>query len=693
MTAPRITESTSSTHWPALDGFRGVTIWAAVSVHAGYLTANGVLSLTTFFVLSGFLITGLLIREWERKDRISLGAFWARRARRLLPGLFIVLLAVAVYAALIGDRVGLDRLRLDVVSAVGYFTNWRFIASGQSYFANFSAPSPILHLWSLAVEEQFYLFWPLIVVAVLKFSRGSTRVLAAVAAVGAVASAAWMAVLYQPGGDPSRVYYGTDTRAQAMLVGAVLAVWVHRRGAVRSETSRRLLTGAGAVGFVVLAVPWFLGTSLQRQLYGWSMGELVYSLVTVVVLWSLVQPKSGPLGALLSLRPVRWVGDISYEMYLWHWPLYLVLDRQRLGIDGAGLFAVRLSVLVVAAALTHFLVAEPVRRGARLRTPVTARAGAAIAASIAIIGTMLATAGAPPALAGKTGELAGGVSAAEARKQRPPPESTSTQSLSADPIRVLVVGDSQAHVFAQGEEREPGLHGLSAQPGLNVWNRAVIGCAVERSDLYVRGLIGVNTCGNTWVPVWKGDIGSFQPDVVLLWDTGWDVFDRIVDGRVFAQTSREFAKNYRADFDTLLDALQSSGAPLVVVEPACFGLDVATGNEQQPERLDKTRRRVTTGLIRAGARAHKARLYDLASILCPKGESDAILRPDGTHLGNAGADFVAPKVARILKELGVGHRHDQHQADARADPSRRGRRQLAGKQHAPTAVLESRVTP
>ena len=194
--------SSRSPHWPALDGWRGFTIWFAISVHAGYFTGGGVLSLDTFFALSGFLITGLLLREWQRREGIDLLAFWARRARRLLPALFVVLAAVVVYAAFVASPLGLDTLRGDVLSTLGYGANWRFVLSGQSYFSSFTTPSPVLHMWSLAVEEQFYLVWPLIVLGVLWLARrrlsttGAIVAVGVVAAVGAIASAIEMAKLY-----------------------------------------------------------------------------------------------------------------------------------------------------------------------------------------------------------------------------------------------------------------------------------------------------------------------------------------------------------------------------------------------------------------------------------------------------------------------------------------------------------------
>ena len=342
-----------STHWPALDGWRGFTIWFAISVHAGYFTAGGVLSLDTFFVLSGFLITGLLLREWRDREHIDLLAFWARRARRLLPALFVVLAAVIAYAAFVASPLGLDGLRGDVLATLGYSANWRFLLSGQSYFTAFTTPSPVLHMWSLAVEEQFYLVWPLVVLGVLWLARrrlsatGAIVTVGVVAAIGAVASAIWMAVLYVPGGDPSRVYYGTDTRAQAMLIGAALSVVVLLHGPLRTGVARTALSIASALGLVVVVAPWFAGNAREVHdfFYG-QLGLLAYSVATAIVLWRLTQPASGLFGRVLESTPLRWVGGISYEMYLWHWPTYLVLTSARTHLEGLSLLAVRLTAVV-----------------------------------------------------------------------------------------------------------------------------------------------------------------------------------------------------------------------------------------------------------------------------------------------------------------------------------------------------------
>ena len=208
---------------PALDGLRGVAVAAVLLYHGGVTWMDGgFLGVDIFFTLSGFLITTLLLVEWGRTRTIRLGAFWLRRARRLLPALGLVLLGIALYAAFVASQGQLAGIRTDSFSTIGYVANWRFVLSGQGYFEEFATPSPFRHMWSLAIEEQFYLVWPFIVLGLLHW-RPKLRFLTRLFVGSAVASALLMAVLFRSDRDPSRVYYGTDTRAQALLVGAALA--------------------------------------------------------------------------------------------------------------------------------------------------------------------------------------------------------------------------------------------------------------------------------------------------------------------------------------------------------------------------------------------------------------------------------------------------------------------------------------
>jgi peptidoglycan/LPS O-acetylase OafA/YrhL len=639
---------TKRAHWPALDGWRGFTIWFAISVHAGYFTAGGILSLDTFFVLSGFLITGLLIREWDRSQGIDLLAFWARRARRLLPALFVVLGAVLVYAAVLAPSLGLDKLRADVLASLGYVVNWHFILSGQSYFGAFTTPSPLLHLWSLAVEEQFYLFWPPVVLGTLWLARRRLQPRAAIATVGlvalggAIASSIWMVALYTPGGDPSRVYYGTDTRAQAMLIGAVLAVVSTLHGPLRSRAGRIILTIAAPLCLFVVVAPWFASdaTAVHDFFYG-QHGLFVYCVATAIVLWRLTQPRTGALGAALSWEPVRWVGAISYEMYLWHWPTYLVVTPDRTGLSGLPLLALRLSVVVALAWATARLVDDPIRRGVRLRSPRLARIMVVAAVMVLSVGVFAATISAQPALSGQVGEVA----------DRSAPPTTRSPAV----VKVLVVGDSQAATLAQGVRADPGVYGLSAQPGLTVWNRAILGCPIVSFPIFViDGNRVRNKCGGAgyWQKQWPSDVAAFRPDAVVVMAGAWDVFDAVMpDGSVAHAGNALFDTTYQRDVGTLLDTLSATGAPVVVVKPPCYGESHLVGTDPQiPERRDTVRLRAIDTVWTEAARQHGAPMLNLDSVLCPGGVADATVRPDGAHFDGAGADTVAPVVARAIRE-------------------------------------------
>ena len=296
--------------------------------------------------------------------------------------------AVLVYAAFVASPIGLDQLRGDVLAALGYVVNWHFLASGQSYFSGFTTPSPVLHLWSLAVEEQFYLLWPPIVLGVLMLARrrltrtATIATVGVVAVVGALASAITMAVLYRPGGDPSRVYYGTDTRAQAMLIGAALAVFVELHGPLRSRIGRLVLSFARQRSvFRDRCRP---VVRIQRDV---DPQPLLRTLRTARVL-------GGHRGRDLAPRPARGgrararprVDPDAHDRKLLvrdaTWLLAqstFVLTPQRVGLDGLALLSTRLTVVVALAWATHQIIEEPIRRGVRLHSPTVARAAALIA--------------------------------------------------------------------------------------------------------------------------------------------------------------------------------------------------------------------------------------------------------------------------------------------------------------------------
>src|SRR6476660_334801 len=354
----------SSRHFgyqPALDGIRAFAVAAVLFYHAGQSWAvGGFLGVDTFFVLSGFLITTLLVTEWTNRSTINLLAFWVRRARRLLPALLLVMVGIVVYAGVFAAPGELTRIRGDSYASLGYVANWRFIFSGQSYFDQFSQPSPLRHMWSLAIEEQFYLVWPLVVAGLLWWRR-SLRVLLAACVVMIAASAALMALLYQPGHDPSRVYYGTDTRAQSLLIGAVVGIALFVHGPLRTRAARMAVRIAAVVGAGYTL--WLFWRMSERTDALYQGGFLFAALAVSAVIVSVVQPDRGVLGRFLSLAPLRWVGRISYGLYLWHWPVYLTLTHTRTGLDGFALLVARLAVSFALATLSYYAVEKPIRQG------------------------------------------------------------------------------------------------------------------------------------------------------------------------------------------------------------------------------------------------------------------------------------------------------------------------------------------
>jgi peptidoglycan/LPS O-acetylase OafA/YrhL len=349
-------------YMPGLDGLRALAVAAVIAYHLDVpWTAGGLLGVAVFFVLSGYLITDLLVAAYDATDRIQLGDFWARRARRLLPALFLMLAAVVTWVTLV-DPSRMAGLRGDVLAAVLYVSNWWLIFHHVSYFASFGPPSPLGHLWSLAVEEQFYLCWPLLLwVGLRRVPKRS--VLCALVALLAAASAIAMAVLYHPGTDPSRVYYGTDTRAFGLLIGAGLAlVWPSRRlSTALPRLGTLVLDAVGAVGLaVVLAMIVGVG---QDSPFLYRGGLVLVSLASAALVAALAHPASR-IARLFALRPLRWLGERSYGIYLWHYPVILlttpVVEPQPSLLRGV----VQVAATVAIAALSYRYVEVPIRRGA-----------------------------------------------------------------------------------------------------------------------------------------------------------------------------------------------------------------------------------------------------------------------------------------------------------------------------------------
>jgi peptidoglycan/LPS O-acetylase OafA/YrhL/lysophospholipase L1-like esterase len=358
---------------PALDGIRAIAVVAVLLYHADLLWApGGFLGVEVFFVLSGFLITALLWSELIATGGLGFRGFWFRRARRLLPALF-GLLVVVLAAFLIGWPHEIATIRGDVAAAFTYSSNWYLIGVKRSYFQTFGRPSPFGHLWSLAIEEQFYLLWPLLLTLLFVRIRRPKRVATYIGGAALLsASAMW---IFYSSADPSRVYYGTDTRAAGLLIGAALAVvwrpWIPGyRTRITPRTLELAAVGAGAV-LVWAFVRWDEFSS-----FTYRPGIQIVALASAVLVAASAHPETR-LHAILGWKPLRWIGRRSYGIYLWHWPVYVVT---RPGIDigwsNGPVLVLRLAITLLLAELSFRYVEEPVRRGAlgRIGRRLVARA-------------------------------------------------------------------------------------------------------------------------------------------------------------------------------------------------------------------------------------------------------------------------------------------------------------------------------
>jgi peptidoglycan/LPS O-acetylase OafA/YrhL len=351
---------------PGLDGLRAVAVLAVIAFHEQFSWApGGLLGVALFFTLSGYLITDLLLSRWLATGRAHLANFWVRRARRLLPALFVMLAIVTAWVTLL-DRVRLADLRGAVAAAATYSSNWYLIVQGQSYFSRFAPPQPLDHLWSLAVEEQFYLIWPWLLLAGMYFIRrrrtaSAIRWLALPTLALAAGSAVLMWVLYHPAVDPTRVYEGTDTRACGLLIGAALAmVWSSRTAGQARRKVARVLDVPAVLGLAVIAVMiWRVG---QYSTFLYHGGLVVLGFATAAVLAASACPGS-LVGAALSWRPLRWIGVRSYGIYLWHYPVIVLTTPANSGEDlPRAVWQIAASIAI--AALSWKFVEEPVRHGA-----------------------------------------------------------------------------------------------------------------------------------------------------------------------------------------------------------------------------------------------------------------------------------------------------------------------------------------
>jgi peptidoglycan/LPS O-acetylase OafA/YrhL len=646
---------------------RAFAVAAVLLYHGGVPgIGGGLLGVDVFFVLSGFLITCLLCGEYSASATIRLGRFWAGRARRLLPALFLLLLGVALYTWIFKSTLDVSGIRGDALATLLYVTNWHFVLTGQSYFDQSTTPSPLLHMWSLSVEEQYYLIWPLVALFVLR--RHGARGVAWVALVGAAASVVLMAWMYEAGFSIDRLYYGTDTRAQSLLVGSVLgAVASQRQWSVISgdrvdTTAGRILgavLGTAGAGFLLWAFHAFNG----QAAFLYHGGFFVVALASGAVITAVTSWRTSVLAAFLSLRPLTYIGRISYGLYLYHWPLFLALDHAHTGLSGLALLSVRLASTFAVSVASFHLVEEPVRKGRLARTwPALAMAlgGAALSAVVIVAATVPLASAAVPATATTKGA---GLSPAQHRAL------AAANAFGSDPVRVLWLGDSLAATAYSGLR-------VDSVPryGVKLYEGAVLGFTLTLTPSRLGGVVSRCDPGfdcGSWQTIWSKDVAENHPEVVGVLFGRFELADHFYEGRWVHVGQPVWDDHIEGLLKQAVSILTAGGAHLVLytfpyIDPPVEQANGSPFPENEPSRVD-----AWNGLLRQAAADQPASvsLVDLNRMLDPNGHfTDTVdgvgvrWADDGIHITYAGGLWLQPRLLPELGKLGLEVRSSQSAA-------------------------------
>jgi peptidoglycan/LPS O-acetylase OafA/YrhL len=564
-----------------------------------------------------------------------------------MPAALLTLAGISLFGLFVATPDQLSRLRDDVLWALAYLANWRFIVADTAYTRLFIAPSPIQHFWSLAVEEQFYMVYPLIVLVGLKLGAGSRKALGFILIAIASASFAASCWLTLGGASVDRVYYGTDTRAFELALGCVLALLLHGRPIPRG-TLRRSLEILGAFALPVMVGLWTFVDLRWRWLY--TGGLLGYQLIALLVMVAAIQPE-GPVRRLLSGRFLCWVGKISYGIYLFHWPIYLYLSPERTSLDQWPLFGLRLGVTFALAAASYRWLEAPIRtrRALRGRLPylVTPAAMLAVAAGIVVV-THGATGGGVDLKASAERLAAQGVVGAPSFAHELPP------SRGLQKPRIAVFGDSTSVPITVALTDWYRKHGL-ARPRPGMYQ---IGCGLARKGVYVfknQVLRRPEFCGDR-AELYSTKVTHSRPDVAVVSFGPWEILNRRLGKmrRWLKPGDPTLDKYLSSEFDSVVSLLSVDGTlvvwltqpPILIRNDGTSPHAVGPFPEEDPARARRFNELLYEGMERW---PDTVRVIDVAAYMHtrPGGELDASYRPDGIHWSHDGA-------ARLVDEW-LGH--------------------------------------
>ena len=657
-------------HEPALDGLRGLAVLAVLVFHLDRLQ-GGFLGVDLFFALSGYLITSLLLVERRTRGGIALGAFWVRRARRLLPALIVMLAGVAVLLATLTDAADRPHYRGDALATLGYVANWERMAAPVSYWDIFRQPSPLDHTWSLAIEEQFYLVWPLVALVVLGgwrlrrwpvparvggpvagtdagngagsfdgtdgrsagADRGARR-LGLLALAGGLASLVALGLLWSPV-DTNRAYFGTDARLGPTLLGAAVATVTARRGR-RAGPPSWALDAVAAIALAGMAAAMLVVDGQGAAYY--RGGLAAFTVAALVVMVAVTGGPPGRVGRALSWSPLAALGVISYGVYLWHWPVIVYLTPERLGVRRSVAQAVCVIVTLALAVGSYRLVERPIRRGALSGRRAIGVAAASVA--VVLVAVVVTTRG---PLSESTASGQASVPGAGNRRYEFEP-----QDVAPGATRLLLVGDSGPAFLGVELADESARTGDRFAIGLS----SVLDCPPARISAEVRfpgdRVVERSLCPDERRERWDRLARSMRADVVVIYiANAGGVAEQWVDDDWRTDCDATFDAAMERELGRDVDALAATGATVVLATSPDTGNFTVTSRDETACRND-TYRRVVAG--------HRGTLMIdlhgfLAEVELPPGQA---LLKDFVHLSEPAAERVAewmlPAVERALAE-------------------------------------------
>lgn len=630
---------------PALDGLRGVFILLFIGYHFGLTQLDGMwVTINLFFVLSGFLIVRLLTAEQSRHGSIDVWDFYKRRIRRLVPALLVMLVAVMAWGALAAPDGVRRKLGGDVLATLGYVMNWRLIEQGDQYFGTAGGASPLRHAWTLAIEEQFYLLAPLVLIGLYVLFR-NRRISIAVLLAGAVLSAVWTAYLgFHDQSDYPRLYYGTDTRAQALFIGAAIGVLRAPKGKGRppADLPMPIIWVGGLVGLVSSLICFVIITPYTGWMFNQG-GMLAFGIGSALLVLACADPRPNPTRELFAWRPLAFVGERTYGLYLWHWPIYIALAQTSIADNAVAIFVASMLLTVAIAHVSYTYLEQPIIqhgiRGILPRTRETVLASALPVALVAVLAVGLV----------QTAPEAESATPTAAVVELPDVVDGQPAYVQGAPERIGVLGDSVPYFLA---ERFP-----PAQfPGVTVDNHAREGC--DLLDEPISWAPGLSKKTEPWCVTqkkqWTTDFADADDQVLLLFASPLVGLPHLVDGERLWLDDERFRTVITQRFETVYDQAMTAGATQVqIVNVPCrlppddIPDEVRAVLEAEPEMLAEYKDpEILNGLVEDWAEQHPddVRVVDLDGALCSDGYPETL---HGVQVYNDFLHF-SPEVTPML---------------------------------------------